>query len=276
VKRTAYIAVLCLGAGLALPAAGQAQQQQPSGQQQLGQQAGQMAGQHLTEQRIQNFFKQAEDVLQRTARTQDPAQLQQYLDQYLEPDATITSSTELYIGDRHVATTVAFATDETVTDALGYAATALQGRKLVSDYDIEISVRDIQMLPGQNAARVRTVIQESGIWGGPLARRVAERAGQARERIGELREQFQQDQGQWGRTQDRQMGQLGQRLRQGWGQMQSGQEGMGMGMGIGPGRGGAPEGIHFQTRANCMIDVMLDQGQIRIGNTFCRGTMRLG
>ena len=290
-NKTGYLAVLCLSTGLALPATAQTQQsQQPMGQQQLGQQpmgqqqfgqqqfGQQPTGQQkLTEQRIQNFFTQAEDVLQRTARSQDPTQLRQYLDQFLEPDATITSSTELYIGDRHVATTVAFATDETVTDALGYAATALQGRKLVSDYNIEISVQDIQIMPGQTSARVMTVIQEEGLFGGPIARAVAGRVGQARERIGELREQFQQDQGQWGRAQqDSQTGQLGQRLRQGWGQMQRGQEGMGGGMATGPGRGGAPEGIRFQTRANCTHDIMLDQGQIRIGNTFCRGSMRLG
>lgn len=289
-KKSVSLAVLCLSLGTALPAAAQTQQQgqqfegqqtgQQTGQQQFGQQ---MPGQQqrLSEQRIRNFFEQAENVLQQTARTQDPDALRQYLSQYMAPQAEIMSISELYLGDRHVATTVAQATDETVTDALGYAATALQGRKLVSDYDIEINVRDIQMMPGQNAARVRTVIQEEGMMTGPIARRVAGRIGEARERIGQLREQWQQqDQGQWSQSAEPQMGQLGQRLQQRWGQMQDGQsqEGMGMGMGFGPGRGGGAEqeGIHFRTRANCTHDILLEQGQMRIGNTFCRGTTRLG
>jgi len=162
VNKTGYLAVLCLSTGLALPATAQTQQsQQPMGQQQLGQQpmgqqqfgqqqfGQQPTGQQkLTEQRIQNFFTQAEDVLQRTARSQDPAQLRQYLDQFLEPDATITSSTELYIGDRHVATTVAFAM--TKPSRMRWAMPRrLQGRKLVSDYNIEISVQDFRIMLGK-------------------------------------------------------------------------------------------------------------------------------
>lgn len=286
-KRSVQLAVLCLGTGLALTATAQAQQQfdrQQMGQQTFGQQQfgqpGQMAGQQqqqqLTEQNIRNFFDQAEGVLQRTARTQDPEALRQYLSQTMAPEAVITTVTELYLRDRLIATTIAEATDETVTDALGHAASALQGRKLVSDYGVEINIRDIQIMPGGQSARVRTAIREQGLFGGPAARRVAERMGQARERIGELRQQFQQDQGQWGQGQ--QMGQPGQQSQQqGWGQMQGDQSQQGMGMGAGPGRGGAPEqGIPFQTQANCTHEVILDRGQIRIGNTFCRGMTRLG
>lgn len=275
-KRTVNLA-LCLGAGLALATTAHAQQsqqfngqqmmrQQPFGQQQQ-QFSGQTQGQQqLTEQSIHNFFQQVQNVLQQTARTQDPNALRQFFSQYLAPDAEFTSISQLYLRDRHVATTVAEATDEMVTDALGYAATALQGRKLVSNYDISINVGDIEMSPGQNSARVDTVIQESGILTGPVAQRVA----QARERIGELRQQ--QQQGQWDQGQQ-QFGQLGQGAQQQrWGRMQSG-----TGMGAGSAGGGAePQGIQFQTRANCTHDVMLQQGQIKLGNTFCRSTTRLG
>lgn len=285
-KKTVYLAALCLGTGLALPASTEAQQsqqfggQQQMGQQQLGQQApGQMTGQHrLTEQRIRNFFDQAQNILQRTARTQDPGQLQQYLNQYMAPDAEISTLTDLYIGDRHVATTAADATEESVAEALGFAASALQGRRLVSDYELEIDVTDYQIMPGQTTARVRTVIQESGIFGGPVARQVAQRIGEARERIGEARErigemrrqrqQMQEDSGQ--------MGQFGQRMQQGMGQMQDGQQGMSMG--IGPGRGGGvlQQGLPFQTRATCSHILTIDnQDQIHLGDTFCRGTMRI-
>jgi len=273
VKTTVHLAVFCLGTGLGLTTAVQAQQtqqqqmmrQQPFGQQQ--QLSGQMQGhQQLTEQNIHNFFEQAQSVLQQTARTQDPNTLRQYLSQYLAPDAQFTSISQLYLRDRHIATTVSEATDEMVTDALGYAATALQGRKLVSDYNITIDVRDIQMSPGQDSARVETSIQERGMLTGPVAQRVA----QARERIGELRQQ-------WGQNQ--QMGQFGQRSQeQRWGRMQSDQSQGGMGMGAGPGRGGAAEqqGIQFQTWAECTHDLTLQQGQIKLGNTFCRSTTRLG
>ncbi len=263
-RKTACVAILCLGTGLALPAAAQGQQ----GSQQFGQQQfGQQPSQQLTEQQVRNFFDQAERVLQQTARTQDPAALRQYLNTFLADDAVITSATQLFLGDRHVATTVADATNETVTEALGYAATALQGRKLVSDYGLQINVTDIQMLPGQNAARVSTEIQESGILSGPVAQRVSERAGEARQRSGEMRRQ-------WGQSQS---GQPGQNLQQGWGQTQSGSA-QGSGTGVGEGRGGAPEqqGIRFQSRADCTHNVRLEQGQIRLGNTFCRGEMRLG
>lgn len=281
-KTTGNLAAICFGAGLALATAAHAQQsqqfdgqqmmrQQPFGQQQ--QFSGQMqTHQQLTEQNVHNFFQQAQNVLQQTARTQDPNTLRQYLSQYLAPDAEFTSISQLFLRDRHVATTVSEATDEMVTDALGYAATALQGRQLVSDYEISINVRDIQMSPGQDSARVETTIQERGMLTGPVAQRVA----QARERIGEMRQQ--RAQGQWGQDQQ-QMGQLGQRLQdQRWGRMQNGQFQGGMGMGAGPGRGGGaePQGIQFQTRANCTHEVMLQQGQIKLGNTFCRSTTRLG
>ncbi|MCL4768422.1 MAG: hypothetical protein KJZ80_19570 [Hyphomicrobiaceae bacterium] len=282
-KKTVHLAVLCLGTGLALSATAQAQQGQQLGGQQMGQQQfgqqmpgqmpGQMLGQQtqLTEQRIRNFFKQAERVLQQTARSQDPGQLQQYLDQFLAPDATITSASELYFGDTHVATTIAHISDETVIDALGHAATALQGRKLVSDYDLDIRVRNVRMMPGNQAARVTTVIQETGVLGGPAAApRVAQAPGQQLDGQQQWGQQGQQPSfGAMG-------GQPGQR-QQGWGQMQNGQFQQGTGMGFGAGRGGAPEqGVRFQTRATCIHDVGLEQGQIRIGNTFCRGAMRLG
>ncbi len=314
-KTTVSLAVLCLGAGLALPAAAQIQQStpqmgqhmggqqqpqqmpgqqmgqqqygqqmpgQPMGQQQMGQQ--QMPGQQmLTEERIDNFIKQAENVLQQTARTQDPARLQQYMNQYVAPNASITSVTELFVGNRHVATTVANATDESIVDALGYSASALQGRKLVNNYDIEMDIKDIQIMPGQQSARVTLEIEESGNLVGPVANRVAERIGQLRQRLGELRSQMQQDQGQRlselrGRMQDQSQmgqGQQGQQgMQQGWGQTQDGSRG---GMGMGMGSGGAPDqGIRFQSQSDCVVDVMLQQGQMRIGNTFCRGRVRLG
>lgn len=269
-----HLAVFCLGTGLGLATAVQAQQTQQFGTQQMmrqqpGQQQlpGQVQGdQQLTEQSIHNFFQQAESVLQQTARTQDPEALRQYLSQYLAPDAQFTSISQLYLRDRHIATTVSEATDEMVTDALGYAATALQGRKLVSDYTISIDVEDIDISPSQDTARVETSIQERGMLIGPVAQRVA----QARERMGELRQQ---------RGQGQQMGQLGQRLQeQRWGRMQSDQPQGGMGMGTGPGRGGAPEqqGIQFQTWAECTHDLSLQRGQIKLGNTFCRSTTRIG
>lgn len=277
-KTTVHLAVFCLGTALGLATGAQAQQtQQFNGQQMMRQQpfgqqqqfSGQMQGhQQLTEQSIHNFFQQTQSVLQQTARTQDPNALRQYLSQYLAPDAEFTSISQLYLRDRHIATTVAEATDEMVTDALGYAATALQGRKLVGDYNISIDVGDIQISPSKDSARVETVIQESGMLIGPVAQRVA----QARERIGELRQQ-----GQWGQNQ--QMGQSGQRFQeQRWGRMQSDQSQGGMGMGASPGRGGGaePQGIRFQTRADCTHDLMLQQGQIKLGNTFCRSTTRLG
>lgn len=287
-KRTAYLAIFCLGTGLTFPAAWAQQQsqqygqqqfgQQTPGQQQFGQQPGQqqfgqqmpgqqqfgqqpgqqqMAGQQqLTERGIRNFFRQTQDVLQRTARTQDPAQLQQYVSQYLEPDATITSVTELYFRNKHVGTTISHASEETISDALGLTASALQGRKLVSDYDIEIDLGDVRIMPGQDTARVEATIEESGLMVGPVASRVA----QARERLGEMRQQMQENQGQ--------TGQMGQGM----------QQGLGRGMGGGPGRGGgaAEQGIPFHNRADCTLNIVLDQGQMKIGNSFCRGVMRLG
>ncbi len=120
-----------------------------------------------------------------------------------------------------------------------------------------------------------TVIQEEGLFGGPIARAVAGRVGQARERIGELREQFQQDQGQWGRAQqDSQMGRLASVCGRAGARCREARM-VGRGHGDGPGRGGAPEGIRFQTRANCTT-THAGSGPDRIGNTFCRGSMRLG
>ncbi len=160
-NKTGYLAVLCLSTGLALPATAQTQQsQQPMGQQQLGQQpmgqqqfgqqqfGQQPTGQQkLTEQRIQNFFTQAEDVLQRTARSQDPAQLRQYLDQFLEPDGPSLRDGALYRRP-DVATTVAFAM--TKPSRMRWAMPRrLQGRKLVSDYNIEISVQDFRSCLGK-------------------------------------------------------------------------------------------------------------------------------
>lgn len=288
VKNPVKFAVLCVGTALVVTTAAQAQQPQQLPQQPMGQQFGvqqpsqqmpgqQMPGQQmpgqmpsqqqLTQQSIQNFFQQAQNVLQQTARTQDPQMLRQYLDQYVEPGASFTSISQLFLGDRHVATTVSEATDEMISDALGYAANALQGRKLVSNYEISINVRDIDMSPNQQSARVETTMQERGTLTGPIAERVASRAGQMRERLGEMRQQRQgQDQ--------QQMGQLGQRLQQRWSEMQSDQGQGGVGMGAGGGM--QTQGIQFQSRANCTHEMMLDQGQLKLGNTFCRATMRLG
>lgn len=312
-KRNAPLAMLCLGMGLAIPLAAQAQQSQQyenrqTGQQQFRQQMpGQSFGQQqqqqqqLTEQQIRNFFQQTENVLQRTARTQDPAQLQQYLQQYLVPDATITSASELFVGDTHVASSVSKVTDEMAIDALGYAAAALSGRKMVSDYNINIRVTDIKMLPGQNSARVTTVIQESGVFGRPTPR-VAQAPGQQPD--GSMQQQWTQGQQQgqqygqlgqgqqgwgqrgWSSTQNGQQGWTGMQTdRQSMGQQGTGQQGttqqgmnqQGMGVGAGGGQGGGPEqGVRFQSRATCTHLVTQDQGQIRIGDTFCRGAMRLG
>ena len=281
-KNPVNFAALCLGTALVVTTTAQAQQSQQFPQQPMGQQfgaqqpsqqmtPGQMPSeQQITQQSIQNFFQQAQNVLQQTARTQDPQALRHYLDQYLAPDASFTSISQLYLGDRHIATTVAEATDEMVSDALGYAANALQGRKLVSNYQVNISIQDIDISPDEQSARVHTMIQERGILTGPIAERVASRVGQARERIGEMRQQRQ------GRQDQQQMGQLGQRLQQRWGDMQQSDQGQ-SGTGMGAGGGGMQtQGIQFQSRANCTHEMMLDQGQLKLGNTFCRTTTRLG
>src|SRR5690606_19407808 len=142
------------------------QQQQFNGQmgrQQFGQQQFGQQQQTLNEQSIRNFFQQAEDTLRQTVQSRDLSQLQQYASRYLAEDAEITSISDLYLGDDHVATTFGKMTDQMVVDALGIAGSALQGRKLVSNYDLDIRVTDIKMLPGRQAARVKTVIQEQGI-----------------------------------------------------------------------------------------------------------------
>ncbi|HEX7073764.1 MAG TPA: hypothetical protein VF226_06950 [Hyphomicrobiaceae bacterium] len=289
-RNTVNFAALLMGTALAVTTAAQAQQSQQFNGQQMGQQfgtqqfgqpmTGQMQGhQQLTQQSIQNFFQQAQNVLQQTARTQDPNALRQYINQYVAPDAEFTTISQLFVRDRHVATTVAEASDEMVSDALGYAANMLQGRKLVSNYQINIDVRDIDISPSGDTARVKTVVHERGILTGPMAQHVASRVGQARQRMGQLRQQWQQ--GQTGQGQQ-QFGQLGQG-QQPWTQtpqMQSGQPqgGMTSGMGSGTGAGGGTQaqGIPFETLANCTNDILLEQGQIKLGNTFCRGTMHLG
>ncbi len=289
-KNTVNLAVLCLGTAMALTSAAAAQQSQQFNGQQMGQQpfgaqqqygsqqfGQQMTGQQqqLSEQRVRSFFQQAENVLQQTARSQDPGQLQQYVDRYLDEDATITSASDLYLGDDHVATTIAKISDETAVKALGHAASALHGRSFVSNYEINIRVRDIKMLPGQMAAKVTTSIRERGTFG-EASPRVAQ-AGQ---------QQLGGSQQQWGQ-QGQQFGQLGQQGQQNW--PQQGQQGLsggqsgqfqqgGSGMGFGQGRGGGVQqsGVNFQTRATCTHLLTLEQGQIRIGDTFCRGAMRLG
>ncbi|MGE8942570.1 hypothetical protein ACO2I3_11710 [Leptospira interrogans] len=289
-KTSLYVAALCVSTALspvAFAQTGSGQQQTGQSQQQMGQRSmgqqqsqqpmNQQVGQRLTEQNIRQFFGDVQQVLQRTARTQDPAALRQYLNQYLDPDAQITTSSELYLGDRHVATTIAHATEETVTDALGHAASALQGRKLVSDYNIDMRVRDIQMMPGQQSARVAVVIQESGNFGGPIANRVAER----------MRDRMmgsQQSGGGWGRQQQGSMGMQQQQQGSMSGTAQSSsddsqqQQERSLGIGSGQGRGGGTDqqGMHFENRSTCLIDVGLEDGQMRIGNTFCRSMMRLG
>lgn len=285
-KTSLYVAALCVSTALSPVAFAQTGSgQQQMGQRSMGQQSqqqpqqqpmNQQVGQRLTEQNIRQFFGDVQQVLQRTARTQDPAALRQYLNQYLDPDAQITTSSELYLGDRHVATTIAHATEETVTDALGHAASALQGRKLVSDYNIDMRVRDIQMMPGQQSARVSVVIQESGNFGGPLANRVAERM---RDRMG-----GQMSGGGWGRQQQGSLGMQQQQQGSTSGTAQSSsddsqqQQERSLGIGAGQGRGGGTDqqGMHFENRSTCLIDVGLEDGQMRIGNTFCRSMMRLG
>ena len=290
--RTTVNLALCLGAALALATAAQAQQsqqfngqqmmrQQPfgqqqqfngqMGQQQFGQQQFGQQQQTLSEQSIRSFFDGAEEALRQTVQARDLSRLQQYANQYLSEDATITSASDLYLGDNHVATTIAKVTDQTLVDALGIAASALQGRKLISDYDIDIRVRNVRMLPGQNAARVTTVIQERGTFGGPA--RVAQAPGQ---------QQWGQGQ-QLGQTgQGQQFGQMGQGQRfdrSGQGQQgssQQGQQGSGMGFGQGRGGGAQQQGVDFQSRATCTHMITLENGQIRIGDTFCREMTRLG
>jgi hypothetical protein len=284
VKTSHCIAALCLSAGLATTAYAQTGSGQSMGQQQqpqMGQQQQQLGG-RLTEQRVRQFFSDAQRALQQATRSQDPLAFRQYMSQFMADDANITSASELFLGDRHVATTISHSNEEAVQEALGHAASALQGRRMVSDYNVEIRVRDIQLLPGQQQARVTAVIQESGIFGGPLARRVAERV---RERMGSMMQQRDQMMGRGGQGMGQDSSSQGMMSQQDdddsmdqRGMIQRGLGGgMGSGSGSGPGRGGAPEqGIHFQSRSTCTMDVGADQGQIRIGNTFCRGTMRLG
>ena len=290
-KTSLYVAALCVGAGLSPVAVAQMGSGQQSGQQQMGQrpmgqmpmsqmpmgqmpmgqqQMGQQTGQRLTDQGVRQFFSNVQQVLQQTARSQDPAALRQFLSQYMDDNAQITSTSELYLGDRHIATTVAHATEDTVTDALGHAATALQGRKLVSDYNIDIRVQDIRMMPGQQSARVAAVIQESGNFGGPIASRVAERA---RERFGGQ----QQQQSGWGRMQQGSAsGAPSPSSGDDTTQQQQQERSLGIGFGQGRGGGTDQQGVRFENRATCLIDVGLEDGQMRIGNTFCRGMMRLG
>ena len=313
-RSSPYLWSLCLGAVVAAPAFAQAQsdrqQMTPQGQQPFAQQGrsgtgqagpgqtgfgqaqmGQMQG--LSEDRIRTFFQNVAQGLEQAVRSRNYGQVSQFIRNNISDDAVITTSNELYLGNRLVAQTFAEVPEEGLEDVLGSASPAIHGRRMVQDYNMDIRVRDIRPSPNQQSARVTTLITESGrIVPGE---RIAQAIAQLRGRLGQMAG-AQQQQGQQGQQGDGQgrisalqnriaalqeqlsamQGQSsGQGQQSGASGQQAAQQGDGSQsrwrqLGI-----GGPEGLDFQAQATCVFDVTNDDGTIKITGAFCRGATRL-
>jgi hypothetical protein len=275
---------LCIGALLALPAAAYAQSapsgplaqaqvqgQGPTGTQ--GRQPQQMGSQdQMTQQEVNTFLRQTGQVLKQAAMNRNPQQVAQYLRQNMAEDASITTVSELYLGNRLIGQTFAHIPEYEISDTLGLGAPVLHGRRLLQDYNVDMNVQNIELSSNQERAKAIVNVTESGTLN------LGELAGQAMARMqqhmGTLRGGMgggQQGQA-WG--QDQQGSPMQGRLAGQFGQQ-------GQFQGQGPrwrqfGIGGLPESLRFQGQTECTLELSKENGQIKLGNTFCRAINQLG
>lgn len=280
---------LCIGAVLALPVAASAQsaasgpsgplaQAQVQGQGSMGtqgRQAQQMGSQdQMTQQEVNTFLRQTGQVLKQAAMNRNPQQVAQYLRQNMAEDASITTVSELYLGNRLIGQTFAHVPEQEISDTLGLGAPVLHGRRLLQDYNVDMNVQNIELSSNQERAKAIVSITESGTLN------LGELAGQAMARMqqhmgtlrggmggGQQGQAWAQDQQQQGSPmQGRFAGQFGQQ-----GQFQ----------GQGPrwrqfGIGGLPDSLRFQGQTECTLELSKENGQMKLGNTFCRAVNQLG
>ena len=278
-----------------------------SGQAQQGGQSQQSQGQQsqrLSEDQVRNFLNHTAQVLRQAATNRNPEQAAQFLENNMIEDAVVTTVSQLWLGDNLIAQSFTQVPEETLTDALGMAAPAVHGRRIVQDYNVDMSIRDIKIAPNQQSARVVAVINESGrlmagelasmamrmhqrmagsgmqgpMWGSqgqmPMMQGQGGQFGQQGQE-GQQSGQFAQQgpQGQSGQfAQQGQQGQTGQFGQQG----QSGrfaQQGQGRRwrqLGI-----GQPEWLRFQGQTTCVMQVTAEEGGIKFGDALCRAVNRL-
>jgi hypothetical protein len=205
-----------------------------------------------SEQQVRGFFQQVEQIANTSARTGNRMQAFNFIRAHLEPDAEFWSTSELYVGGRHVASTLVNVNEDTLSSMLGFAASAMHGRDNVRNYNISINVRTLEPTR-RGTVRVTTTMNETGqilsAAQGPLA-------------------QY-QGQGQFASQQAF--------AGQGQGFGQGGGAGGPVGSQGGPAFSGSqqPPGasgvVNFNTQAICTHELSLgSQGQVEIGNSRCR------
>jgi hypothetical protein len=281
--RNAFLSALMASAGVvALVSAGTAVAQSPGGQQPWtqGQQFGSMSpgpqafsggpgspgtGMPMhqgvpSEQQVRSFFQQVEQTVNAAARSGNRAQAFNFIRAHLAQDAEFWSTAELYIGGRHVASTLVNVNDDTLSSMLGYAASAMHGRDNVQNYQLSINIRHMEPTR-RGTVRVSTTMSESGqlMHGGTASGPMAQYQGS---------------------------GHMGSQAQQDW--QRQAYSGQGQGYGQGGGGGGyagtssptftagqqsfgGSAVINFNTQATCTHELSLgNQGQVEIGNSRCR------
>lgn len=243
---------------------GQTGQVSPSAPSMQGSQAGSMSQGRmaLSQSQVRGFYDQMEQTLRQAVRNREPRQAAQFMRRHLSENATFVSSNSVSLDGRQIATSVVTLDDDALSDILGFASNAMQsgGRRNISNYRLEIDVRDIQPVRGENAVRVRAVLREQGqlrmsqdgVAGTSQDRQQQSRAGDQDDSSMRMRDMMRDNQ----RRSD--ADQPGDMRRDG------GSRAIGAST------------LHFQVAANC--EQMLRPGadnQIEIGNTVCRATTEI-
>ncbi len=247
----ALTACLTLGSSYALAQ----RSETPARQDNMGQQR---MSSSLDQRQVRSFYDQMEQTIQQAFRNDNPRQATQFMRRHLSEDATFVNTNSLSINGKQVATTVVTLDDDTLSNLLGFAANAMQGgRRNIQNYRIEIDVRDVQPIKGENAVRVNTVMRESG----QIRTSQENVSGMSGQRTNPQQSQFTDQQGRQRQSSE----QMGDRDRQ----EQSSQTGnVARGLGADP--------TQFQVTAQCEQILRLDtNGQIKIGNTLCRSNTQV-
>lgn len=120
-------------------------------------------GGNLDEERVRQFFQEAEETLGDAVRGQRLGEATRLVARHLAEDAEFWIDSALHLEGERVATSVATLTGRQLTGAMGLASTGLQRAGEVVDYELDISVGSVQPIAEGEMAMVEVTYEETGV-----------------------------------------------------------------------------------------------------------------